>query len=80
MGVRISKWGNSLGVRLPKAVVEQLKLASGQIVVIEVLDDAIVIRRKIERPRYGRAELIEQIDPDNVPESFDDAPVGREFL
>lgn len=45
--------GNSRGVRLPKAMIEQVGL--GDDVELEVVDGAIVIRRK-RRPREGWAE------------------------
>lgn len=45
--------GNSRGVRLPKAMIEQVGL--GDEVELEVVDGAIVIRRK-RRPREGWAE------------------------
>jgi antitoxin MazE len=34
--MRVSKWGNSLAVRLPSAVVDALKLKEGDEIVIEV--------------------------------------------
>jgi antitoxin MazE len=45
--------GNSRGVRIPKAMIEQVGLADE--VELEVVDGAIVIRRK-RRPREGWAE------------------------
>jgi antitoxin MazE len=45
--------GNSRGVRIPKAMIEQAGLADE--VELEVVDGAIVIRRK-RRPREGWAE------------------------
>lgn len=45
--------GNSRGIRLPKAMIEQVGLDDE--VELEVVDGAIVIRRK-RRPREGWAE------------------------
>jgi antitoxin MazE len=45
--------GNSRGVRIPKAMIEQIGL--GEEVELEVVDGTIVIRRK-RRPREGWAE------------------------
>ena len=80
MQVRISKWGNSLAVRLPKQLAEQLGLTEGQTVdmsaagaVLELKPAVAPIYRK-----YDREELIGQIDPQNQPESFDDGPAGAE--
>lgn len=45
--------GNSRGIRIPKAMIEQVGLSDE--VELEVVDGAIVIRRK-RRPREGWAE------------------------
>lgn len=39
--MQVSKWGNSLAVRLPSAVVEALRLKEGDDVRIEVADPGI---------------------------------------
>ncbi|MEZ5936477.1 MAG: hypothetical protein R3F54_32190 [Alphaproteobacteria bacterium] len=36
--------------------------------------------KPVKRPRYNLEKLLEQITPDNQPESFDDPPVGEEEL
>ena len=33
-----------------------------------------------KRPRYDLETLLDQITPDNQPESFDDPPVGEDML
>lgn len=50
--------GNSRGVRIPKAMIEQVGLADE--VELEVVDGAIVIRRKC-RPREGWAEAAKRL-------------------
>jgi antitoxin MazE len=50
--------GNSRGVRIPKAMIEQVGLAEE--VELEVVDGAIVIRRK-RRPREGWAEAAKRL-------------------
>jgi antitoxin MazE len=50
--------GNSRGVRIPKAMIEQVGLADE--VELEVVDGAIVIRRK-RRPREGWAEAAKRL-------------------
>jgi antitoxin MazE len=55
--VRISKWGNSLAVRLPTAVVEALGLKAGEEVEVHALDwREFAIARK-----PGRADLLERL-------------------
>jgi antitoxin MazE len=53
----IAKWGNSLAVRLPAAVVEALQLKDGDDIEIHVLDT-----RKLAVARSpGRDELLERL-------------------
>ncbi len=55
--MKVSKWGNSLAVRLPAPVVEALKLKAGDEINIRLTDDAnFVIERK-----PTREELIARI-------------------
>jgi antitoxin MazE len=55
--MRISKWGNSLAVRLPAAVVEALELKAGDEIEIHVADTRqIGIARK-----PGREELLRRL-------------------
>ncbi len=46
MQTRVQKWGNSLGIRIPKALAERTGLASGSTVEFEMKDGLIVIRPK----------------------------------
>ena len=78
MRTEIARWGNSLAVRLPKQVLEQAGLAEGVAVELVVESGTVVLRPT--KPRYSIDQLIAGITPENLPESFDDAPVGRELL
>ena len=68
MKAKLVPIGNSRGLRLPKALIEQAAL--GDEVELQVLDDSIVISRS-EHPRVGWAEAAsrlaqtddEQLDP-----------------
>jgi antitoxin MazE len=44
MTTQVSRWGNSLGVRLPKAVAGEVQLGEGDTVQLSVDNGAIVIR------------------------------------
>jgi antitoxin MazE len=43
MEVKVVRIGNSQGVRLPKAALQQARISPGQRVRLEVIDDTIVI-------------------------------------
>ena len=78
MRARLSKWGNSLAIRLPQAAVKSLRVHEGEQVELTIRDDRLEIRAA--RPRYRLDDLIRQITPDNQPEPMDFPPVGEEAL
>jgi antitoxin MazE len=78
MRARVSKWGNSLAIRLPHAVVKSLRVHEGEQVELSINGDRLEIRAA--RPRYRLADLISEITPDNQPEAMDFPPVGEEAL
>jgi antitoxin MazE len=74
---QIAKWGNSLGLRLPKSVALEAQLDEGDRVDVSVSDGAIVIRPA--RPRYSLTQLVARITPRNRhDESNWGPPAGRE--
>ena len=56
---QISKWGNSLGLRLPRAIVREAGLDQGDTVDLSVANGAIVV--KPSRPRYSLKQLVNRI-------------------
>ncbi len=60
---QIAKWGNSLGLRLPKAVALEARIGEGDTVEMSVRDGEIVVRAA--RPAYSLLELVDQITPEN---------------
>ena len=77
MAVTLQKWGNSIGVRLPKPMLEQVGLKEGAQVDVVVEGDHLVIRRG----RLKLAELLAQCKPENRPDPIDfGPPVGREII
>jgi antitoxin MazE len=61
--MQVSKWGNSLAIRLPAAVVAELKLKAGDEVVVRTKNSTeFVVERK-----PTREELIERIRQMAVP-------------
>jgi len=79
MSVKLQKWGHSVGVRLPKSMLDQVGLAEGALVNVLVEGDHLVIRRAGRRPKLD--ELLDQCKPENRPEPIDfGPPVGREII
>lgn len=78
MAQSIDKWGNSLGLRIPKSFAEQVHLKVGSEVTIEVIDGNLVVKPK--RKKYNLDELLAGITPENVHAEVDlGAPIGNEI-
>jgi antitoxin MazE len=79
MQVHVARWGNSLGLRIPKAIAQRVGLREGASVDVEVEGDRIVVSRA--RPRYVLAELLKGMTPQAMREAFDWGPdKGREIV
>ncbi|HEY0777128.1 MAG TPA: AbrB/MazE/SpoVT family DNA-binding domain-containing protein [Gemmatirosa sp.] len=73
----VAKWGNSLGVRIPRALAADARLAEGTAVDLRVENGRLVAVPVADPVTLG--ELLAGITPENVhDETFDDAPRGRE--
>jgi antitoxin MazE len=55
--MQVARWGNSLAVRLPAAVVEALKLKEGDEIEIHIAD----ARQFVVARKPGRAELLKRL-------------------
>ena len=76
MQVQVSRWGNSLGVRLPKDLVQRLGIGEGSRVDVSEDRGRIVISG--ERPIYTLEELLVGMTPESMHEAFDcGEDVGR---
>jgi len=61
---KVQRWGNSLGVRLPKKLAEDVRVAEGSLVELSV-DRGRVVLSPVVGPRYTLAELVAKITPRN---------------
>ena len=78
MSITLHRWGNSVGLRVPKPMLEQLGLAEGSQVDVKVEAGRLVIE-PARRGRMTMAELLEGFSRDDRPEEVDWGPaVGRE--
>ena len=76
MQTNVTKWGNSLGIRIPSALAKKFGITEGVPVEFQVDGDAIVIRRK----RYSLELLLAEITPQNVHTEVSAGPaLGREI-
>ena len=74
---RVTRWGNSLGVRLPQWLAREARVGEGDAVEVSIERQAILIRPA--RPRYSLAGLTKRITPANRHGETDwGGPVGGE--
>ena len=64
MKTKIQKWGNSLGVRLPKSIAEQKSLRDGLVVSVVLKNNQIVIE-PIEQ-ELSLESMLEELNENNV--------------
>ena len=64
MKTKIQKWGNSLGVRLPKSITEQKSLRAGLGVSVVLKNDQIVIEPVAED--FSLESMLAEIDANNL--------------
>lgn len=77
MNTEIAKWGNSLAVRIPMGIAQQVGLKEGARVRVEVDDGSVMIRPAA--PQYSLDDLVSRITPQNRHREIDwGAPVGGE--
>ena len=78
METRIRKWGNSLGLRIPKSIAEQTGVKEGSAVELNVEDERLVVT-PVKVEAYRLADLLERVTDENLHGEIDTGdPVGRE--
>jgi antitoxin MazE len=55
--MQVSKWGNSLAVRLPRALVERLKLRPGDTLEVVAADEQRIAVEKVSRREEALARM-----------------------
>jgi antitoxin MazE len=60
----VSKWGNSLAVRIPQAIAKGARLSEGDCLAMDLGRDGSIVLRTARR-RYELADLVSRITPKN---------------
>jgi antitoxin MazE len=77
MIVEFRKWGNSLAVRIPKALADVIQARDGKRAEIKVENGSLVLRPVVKparKPRYTLEKLLTGMTRDNVPQEVDWGP------
>jgi len=81
MEAKVTKWGNSLGVRVPAALATQVGLKAGSEVSLVAEGKAIKLVPLGTPRRYTLAELLAGVTKDNIQPAIPSGPdVGREAI
>ena len=74
MKAKIAKWGNSVAVRLPKRLADELGLAPGRTVELEKEGTRLTIETAmaVKIPRYRLEDLLAQNRPGQEPPPYED--------
>lgn len=65
MLTKIVKWGNSLGLRIPKSFAEEVQVAEGSTVDLKMENGQLIVRA-VQSPRPTLEELLEAVTADNI--------------
>ena len=77
MRATVSKWGNSLGLRIPKSVAAKVDLVEGDTVDVRAENGRLVAEPIVDDEPLEA--MVARITPENRHgEHFDDSPRGRE--
>lgn len=78
MTATVQKWGNSLALRLPKTIAQELDLNEGDPVELKLLGDALEV--KPTRQVYRLSELVTEMREKNLhSETHWGSPVRKEL-
>jgi antitoxin MazE len=73
MKVKVAKWGNSIAVRIPKRLADELGLSPGKTVELEKKGRRLTMETAGPQiPHYRLEDLLAQIKPGDKPPPFED--------
>ena len=78
MQTKIQKWGNSLGLRIPRTFAAEVEVAEGSSVDLSVEDGGLLVR-PLRGRKYAIGELLKKVSRRNLHREVPaGGPTGRE--
>ncbi len=78
MQTKIQRWGNSLGLRIPRSFAEEAGVKAGSQIDLSVRDGDLIVRAA-RRRTYRLRELLERVTTKNLHDEVETGdPLGRE--
>jgi antitoxin MazE len=78
MQTKIQKWGNSLGIRIPRSFSKEAGLDNGTTIEISLENDKIIIN-PIRKRKYLLEDLVNRVNSNNIHAEVETGnPVGGE--
>ena len=68
---KVSQWGNSLAIRLPQALVNELAIERGAEVELRIENDGFRVTIPSMPKKFTLGELLAGVTPENVHREFD---------
>jgi antitoxin MazE len=79
MQTKITKWGNSLALRIPKSFALNANLKQNELVDLSIEKEKIIIT-PINEKEYSLKDLLDKVTESNLHGEFDTGePVGKEI-
>lgn len=77
MSIKIARWGNSLGIRIPKQIAEQVKLEEGDEIEITKEGNRLILTP--QKKKYTLEELLDGMNEEHLHSEVDwGEAMGRE--
>lgn len=75
----IQKWGNSQGIRIPKAFLDAMGMSENDTVELQRVDDGIIIKKLQTKKSLTLSDIFQGYDESEQQEEYDwGKPTGRE--
>jgi antitoxin MazE len=83
MDIELKKWGNSLGLRIPRKIVESFGLEENSVVELTESKDTLLITKKLSHSTLDEllASIPEDFDyPEDVLDFVESGTLGQEMI